>query len=180
MYYGNLKKYDIANGEGVRISLFVSGCTNCCRNCFQPQTWDFHYGRPFTEKTEEEILDFLGLEYIDGLTVLGGEPMEPENQGTVAALCRRVKAERADKTIWCYTGCVYDRDLVPGGRRYTADTEDLLSSIDVLVDGPYIEEMKNISLPFRGSENQRLIDLPSTRRTGSIVLYELRQPAGTL
>ncbi|MEE3421047.1 MAG: anaerobic ribonucleoside-triphosphate reductase activating protein [Lachnospiraceae bacterium] len=180
MHYGNLKKFDIANGEGVRISLFVSGCTNRCRNCFQPQTWDFRYGKSYTEKTEQEILDFLALDYVDGLSLLGGEPMEPGNQGPLRALCRRVKEERPDKTIWCYTGCVYEKDLVPGGKNYTSDTDPLLDAIDVLVDGPFIEEEKDISLIFRGSANQRIIDMKKTRESGSVVLYPLEKTLGTI
>lgn len=180
MHYGNLKNFDIANGEGVRISLFVSGCTNHCRNCFQPQTWDFHYGRLYTRDTENEILNFLAPEYIDGLSILGGEPMEPENQGELMKLCQRVREERPEKTIWCYTGCVYERDLLPGGKNYTKYTDPFLDCIDVLVDGPFIEEEKNISLAFRGSENQRLIDMKKTRSEGHVVLYPLMQPVSQL
>ncbi len=171
MHYGTIKECDIANGEGIRVTLFVSGCTNQCKGCFQRETWDFHYGNEYTSETEQYLLDQLALEYTDGLTLLGGEPMEPENQKELVNLVRHVKERFPEKTIWCYTGCVYDRDLVPGGRRYTEFTEELLSHIDILVDGPFMEELKNIALKFRGSENQRIIDLKRTRECGEIVLY---------
>lgn len=173
MYYGNIKFCDIANGEGVRTSLFVSGCTNHCKDCFQPQTWDFHYGKPFTAETQEKILKSLKPYYIDGLTVLGGEPMEPTNQETVMHLMEEVKECFPDKTIWCYTGFVYDKDLLEGQRCHTVVTDRLLSLIDVLVDGPFMVNKKNISLAFRGSENQRLIDMNKTRKEGHVVLYTL-------
>ena len=171
MHYGAIKKYDIADGEGVRVSLFVSGCTNRCPGCFQPQTWDFDYGEPYTEKTEQEIMDALADRNISGLTLLGGEPFEIENQKTLIGLLLRVRAELPEKTVWAYTGFVYDRDLVPGGRRYCGVTDEMLSYIDVLVDGPFIEEQKDIRLVFRGSANQRVLNLKETRRTGVIVKY---------
>ncbi len=171
MYYGNLKEYDVADGEGIRVTLFVSGCTNHCKGCFQPATWDFHYGKPYTEEVEKRIMDFLGLPCADGLTLLGGEPMEPQNQEVLAGLCRRVKERFPDKTIWCYTGFVYDRDLLPGQRKHTEYTEEMLSLIDVLVDGPFVEEKRNLALSFRGSENQRVLDLKKTRAEGKPVLY---------
>ncbi len=171
MHYGTIKEYDIADGEGIRVTLFVSGCTNHCKDCFQPETWDFSYGQPYTEETEQQILDQLELSYVDGLTLLGGEPMEPENQRTLVGLCRKVKERYPEKTIWCYTGFIYDRDLIPSGRRHTEVTEELLSYIDILVDGPFQTEKRNISLHFRGSENQRIIDLRKTEAAGDIVLY---------
>ncbi|MBB5182517.1 anaerobic ribonucleoside-triphosphate reductase activating protein [Catenisphaera adipataccumulans] len=171
MYYGNIKKYDIANGEGVRITLFVSGCTNHCKGCFQPQTWDFHYGQPYTADTEKEILDFLEHDYIEGLTILGGEPFEPENQRELVNLCRKIKTQYPQKNIWCFTGFVLDKDLMPGQRKHCEVTDEFLSYLDVLVDGPFIEEQKNLVLAFRGSENQRIIDVPKTRKEGKIVLY---------
>ena len=171
MYYGTLKEYDIADGEGVRVSLFVSGCTNACPGCFQPETWDFHYGMPYTEETEQKILSALDHEYIQGLTLLGGEPFEPSNQKELVKLLRRVRSTYPKKDVWCYTGFVYERDLVPGGRKYTEDTDEMLSYIDVLVDGPFIESLRNITLKFRGSENQRLIDLRETEKQGKVVLY---------
>ena len=171
MNYGNIKTYDIADGEGVRVTLFVSGCTNHCEGCFQKQTWDFDYGEPYTEKAEKVIFDFLRQPCSDGLTLLGGEPMEPENQKELVGLCRRVKAAFPEQTIWCYTGFVYEKDLLPGQRRHTDVTEELLSLIDVLVDGPFISEKRNLALSFRGSENQRVLDLKATRRSGEPVIY---------
>ena len=171
MHYGTIKKYDIADGEGVRVTLFVSGCTNCCKGCFQPQTWDFNYGDLYTSETEQDLIDSLKDPNIAGLTLLGGEPFEPENQRVLVELLRRMRRELPEKTIWSYTGFVYDRDLVPGGKRYCEVTDEMLSYIDVLVDGPFIEEQKDIRLIFRGSANQRVLDLKETQRTGSIVKY---------
>ena len=172
MNYGNKKKTDIADGEGVRVTLFVSGCRIHCPGCFQPQTWDFNFGKEFTEETQIELLEALKPPYIAGLTVLGGEPFEPENQRGLLPLIRRVKRELPEKTIWMFTGFVYDRDLIPGGRKHCEVTEELLESIDVLVDGPFLLAEKDISLRFRGSRNQRLIDMRRTRREGSLVLSE--------
>ncbi len=171
MYYGNIKQYDIADGEGVRTTLFVSGCTNCCKGCFQPETWDFSYGKPYTEETENSLMEMLADENIQGLTLLGGEPFEPENQRVLVKLLRRVKKELPHKDIWSYTGFVYERDLLEGCRKHTEVTDEMLSYIDVLVDGPFIEEKKNISLQFRGSENQRVIDLKKTLAAKEVVLY---------
>ena len=160
MNYGELKKTDIANGEGVRVSLFVSGCRIHCKGCFNAQTWDFCFGRPFTEETAAEIFEALAPDYIAGLTVLGGEPFEPENQAVLAPFLAEVKRRFPKKTIWCYTGYVYDRDLLPPeGRRHTAVTDAMLFCIDTLVDGPFILEQKDISLVFRGSRNQRILHL---------------------
>ena len=160
MYYGNIKKTDIADGDGVRVSLFVSGCRNCCKGCFQPETWDFKYGTEFTQETENQILEFLRPSYISGLTVLGGEPFEEENQRILAPILRKVKETYPSKTIWCYTGYVLEKDLLPeDGRKHCEATGEMLKYIDILVDGPFIEEQKNISLKFRGSENQRILKL---------------------
>ena len=160
MYYGNIKKTDIADGDGVRVSLFVSGCRNCCKGCFQPETWDFKYGTEFTQETENQILEFLRPSYISGLTVLGGEPFEEDNQRILAPFLRKVKETYPSKTIWCYTGYVLEKDLLPeDGRKHCEATGEMLKYIDILVDGPFIEEQKNISLKFRGSENQRILKL---------------------
>lgn len=171
MNYGAIKEYDIANGEGVRITLFVSGCTNACKNCFQPETWDFDYGQPYTKETEQQIIDFLEKPLVSGLTLLGGDPFEFSNQEELVHLCKRVKEEHPDKTIWAYTGFLLDQDLLEGGRRHGKVTDELLSYIDVLVDGPYIDEQRNISLQFRGSENQRVIDLPKSLKEQEVILY---------
>lgn len=171
MYYGAVKKYDIADGPGVRVSLFVSGCRHHCKGCFQPETWSFTYGAPYTKAVEDEILKALAPPYIAGLTVLGGEPMEPENQPEVLGLLRAVKAQFPEKTVWCYSGYTYDTDLQPGGMVWTEHTAQLLSLMDVLVDGEFVEEKKNLALKFRGSENQRLIDLRRSK-PDQIILWE--------
>ena len=171
MHYGTIKKYDIADGEGVRVTLFVSGCTNRCKGCFQPQTWDFDYGQLYTEETEQELIEALKDPNIQGLTLLGGEPFEPENQQELVKLLRRVRRECPDRDVWCYTGFVYDRDLVSGGRKHCDVTDEMLAMIDVLVDGPFIEELKDIRLTFRGSSNQRVLNMKETLRQGKPVLY---------
>lgn len=171
MHYGTIKNCDIANGNGVRVTLFVSGCTHHCKGCFNPETWDFKYGRPYTEETEEALLRMLAPPYINGLTLLGGEPMEPENQRALLPLVQKAKARFPEKDIWCYTGYTLETDLL-AGRARTEVTDELLSHIDVLVDGEFIEAQKNISLRFRGSENQRLLALRETLDSGRPVLWE--------
>ncbi len=168
MNYAEIKYCDIANGTGCRTVLFVSGCRNACKGCFQPQTWDFGYGEPFDEKVQKEVLDSLAPDYITGITLLGGEPFEPENQKELVPFMRKVVAQYPNKNVWAFTGYIYDKDLVAGGRRHTEDTDELLSMIDVLVDGPFVEELKDITLKFRGSSNQRVLDLRETIRTGKI------------
>ena len=159
MYYGMIKKCDIADGPGVRVSLFVSGCRHHCKGCFNAETWDFAYGSPYTKETEEEILRLLEPDYIRGFTLLGGEPFERENQRELAGLLVRIRETYPGKDIWCYTGYLYDRDLQPGGCVFTDVTETMLSCIDVLVDGEFIEEQKDVTLRFRGSRNQRILTL---------------------
>lgn len=160
MNYGEIKKYDIADGEGVRVSLFVSGCRIHCPGCFNSQTWDFCFGKEFTQQTQEEILQALEPSFIKGLTVLGGEPFEEENQAVLAPFLRTVKEKFPQKDIWCYSGYIYETDLKPvDGKKHTQFTDEILSYIDVLVDGPFMLEKKNISLQFRGSENQRILKL---------------------
>ena len=171
MNYAGIKYCDIANGLGCRTVLFVSGCRNACKGCFQPQTWDFSYGEPFDEKVQKEILDSLEPAYIAGLTLLGGEPFEEENQETLLPFLRRVRKEHPDTNIWAFTGYIYDRDLTEGCRKFTKDTKEMLSLIDILVDGPFMEEKKDITLKFRGSSNQRVIDLKKTLEEGKIVLF---------
>ncbi len=160
MNYASIRTCDIANGEGVRVSLFVSGCTHHCKGCFNEAAWDFAYGEPFTKKTENEILAALEADFIDGLTLLGGEPMEPENQRALMPLLRRFREKFGDaKTLWIYTGCVLETDLKAESRWRTEVTDEMLSLTDVLVDGPFLEAKKDISLQFRGSSNQRIIHL---------------------
>ena len=156
MYYGNIKKNDIANGKGVRVTLFVSGCTNHCKNCFQPETWNFDYGKPYTKETEDEVIDALKPSHISGLTLLGGEPFEPENQRELVKLLRRVRDELPEKNIWSFTGFVLDQDLLDG-----------------LVDGPFKEEEKDITLAFRGSRNQRLIDMKKSLKEQEVIELEV-------
>lgn len=172
MNYCNVKNCDIANGVGVRVSLFVSGCRNRCKNCFQPETWDFNYGKPFDEQTEEKLIKMLAPSYINGLTVLGGEPMEPENQRALLPFLKKVKAAYPQKTIWLYTGFTLEELRNPDCRAHTEYTEEILKLLDVLVDGRFVEEKKNISLRFRGSENQRLIDVAATLAAGSVTLWD--------
>lgn len=172
MYYGEIKDCDIANGEGVRVSLFVSGCTNHCKGCFQPQTWDFCYGQPFTAETEAKLLSMLAPDYINGLTLLGGDPFEPENQRALLPFVRSVRTAYPRKTIWAFTGFSYETLLTDGSHPRCEATDELLSLVDVLVDGPFVEKLHDISLRFRGSSNQRLIDMNETRRTGEIVLWD--------
>ena len=171
MYYSAIKYNDIANGLGVRTVLFVSGCRNRCKGCFQPETWDFNYGDLFTKQTEDEIIAALKPDYINGLTLLGGEPFEPQNQRVLVEFLKRVKKELPEKTIWCYSGYVYE-ELTGESRARCEVTDEMLSMIDVLVDGEFIQEKKNISLQFRGSENQRIIDIKRTKETGEIVLWQ--------
>ena len=174
MHVGEVMTADVANGEGMRVSVFVSGCRNHCKGCFQPQTWDFNYGREYTPEIEQFIIDELSKSYYDGITILGGDPMEPENQEPVLRLLRRIKKELPDKNVWAYTGYVYDRDLVPGGKRFVDGvTRELLESIDILIDGRFVEELKNLMLNFRGSGNQRIIKMKETLETGRGVLSEL-------
>lgn len=163
MNYGTIKSCDIANGPGVRISLFVSGCRHHCKGCFNPETWSFDYGEPYTRETENQILEALRPSYIQGFSLLGGEPFEPENQRVLSGLLQKIRQLFPEKDIWCYTGYLYDRDLIPGGKVFTEDTEKMLSCIDVLVDGEFIEAQKDISLQFRGSRNQRILQLSDLR-----------------
>ena len=170
MYYSVIKNCDIANGPGVRVVLFVSGCRHHCPGCFQPQTWDFSYGQPFTQDTVDELLRLLQPDYIAGLTLLGGEPMEPENQPALLELVRQVKQAYPEKNIWCFSGYLYD-DLAAGKIGDGAVTRALLGLVDVLVDGEFILARKKLQLRFRGSENQRLIDLRKTKQAGHVVLW---------
>lgn len=166
MHYGKIKKCDIANGSGVRTTLFVSGCTHHCKECFNPETWDFNYGQEYTVETKREILELCKPNHIAGLTLLGGEPFEPENQRSLLELCRDFKNLYPSKNIWAYTGYTYEKDLlVENGTAHIEVTDELLSYIDILVDGEFHIDEKNISLHFRGSENQRVIDL----KTGNLL-----------
>ena len=172
MNYGQIKKVDIADGIGVRVSLFVSGCTHHCKGCFNPETWDFEYGEPFTKETEDRILKLLEPPYISGLTLLGGEPLEYANQAVLAPFVKRVRDRFPGKTIWCYTGYRYEEDILDRMLIEWEYTKDLLECLDVLVDGPYLEEEKEIDLRFRGSKNQRIIDVKKSLKEGKTILWE--------
>lgn len=172
MNYAEIKDCDIANGPGVRISLFVSGCTHHCPGCFNEVAWDFDYGTPFTQETIDKILLMLAPPYIRGVTLLGGEPFEPQNQGAIVELLRQVKAKYPQKSIWAFSGYLFDKDILSGRLGPWEITREYLSYLDVLVDGPFVEAKKNLALRFRGSENQRLIDVPASMASGEIVLWE--------
>lgn len=172
MYYGEIKKCDIANGEGVRVSLFVSGCTHHCPGCFNQETWAFDYGRKYTDETQKEILDALSPSYINGLSLLGGEPFEPQNQKVLINLLRNVKAMYPQKTVWCYSGYLFDRDLLSESRARCEYTDEMLSMIDILVDGRFVETLKDIRLVFKGSTNQRIIDVKKSKVAGKIILWK--------
>lgn len=168
MYYSEIKNCDVANGIGCRVTIFVSGCRNHCKNCFQPETWNFCYGQPFTIETEDKIIEMLKPSYISGLTLLGGEPMEPENQIALLPFVRRVRELYPEKNIWCYTG--YTLETI----KQTEATEELISLLDIIVDGPFVEELKDPGLWFRGSSNQRIINVKETLRTGKVIELEYR------
>ncbi len=172
MHYAAIKNCDIANGPGVRVSLFVSGCTHRCKGCFNEVAWDFQYGEPFTQETIDSILQMLSPPHVKGLTILGGEPFEPENQPAVLELLRQVKNKYPEKSIWAFSGYLMDRDILSGRLGDWEITKEYLSYLDVLVDGPFILEKKDLSLRFRGSSNQRLIDVPATLKNNAIVLWE--------
>lgn len=179
MNYGNIKYPDIANGEGVRVSLFVSGCTHHCKNCFNKETWDFNYGRPFTKKEEYFIINKLKPDFVNGLTLLGGEPMEPANQQALLPFVKRVKQIYPNKTIWCYSGYLFDKELLSPSRAHCPWTRELLSYIDVLVDGRFVDELKDITLRFKGSSNQRVIDVKQSLKSGTVVLSPYNEKRNT-
>ena len=172
MHYGEIKKCDIANGEGVRVSLFVSGCTHHCPGCFNKDTWDFSYGKEYTDETEQEIIEALSPDYINGLSLLGGEPFEPQNQQVLVQLLRKVREQYPQKTIWCYSGYLFDRELLSESRARCEYTDEMLSMIDILVDGRFVEKLKDIRLVFRGSSNQRIIDVKKSLNNGEVILWE--------
>lgn len=174
MNYCLLRNCDVANGPGMRVTLFVSGCTNHCPGCFQPETWDFDYGEPFTEDTLHRILDMLRPEYISGLTLLGGDPFEPGNQRALLPLLKQVKTAYPNKSVWAYTGFLLDEELQKDGSHPRCEvTDELLTYIDVLVDGRFVEAKKDVRLKFKGSSNQRIINVPATLAGGEVVLAEI-------
>lgn len=172
MNYSAIKTHDVANGIGVRVSLFVSGCTHHCKGCFNAETWDFNFGNPFTEEQAEELIRALQPAYIKGFSLLGGEPFEPVNQRTLVSLLKRIKETYPEKDIWCYSGYLLDKELLKESRARCEVTDEMLSYIDILVDGEFIAEQKDLNLRFRGSTNQRIIDVKKTLETGQIVPAE--------
>lgn len=172
MNYADIKQYDVANGPGIRISLFVSGCNHHCKGCFNQEAWDFNYGKPFTDETIDMIMEYLDNPHIAGLTLLGGEPMEPVNQKALLPLVRRVKESYPDKSIWCFTGYRFDDDIVNKMFNSVPETKELLSYFDVMVDGKFVEELKNVSLIFKGSSNQRTIMVQESLKNNNIVLWK--------
>ena len=172
MNYATIKPRDIAIGPGVRVSLFVSGCTHRCPGCFNEEAWDFDYGQPFDQSTIDEILGLLQPDYVQGLTLLGGEPFDPRNQSAIVELLRQIKAKYPQKSIWAFSGYLFDRDILPGRLGDPTITREYLSYLDVLVDGPFIQSRKNLTLRFRGSDNQRLIDVPESLSRGEVVLWQ--------
>ena len=171
MNYATIKNCDIANGPAVRISLFVSGCTHRCKGCFNEVAWDFDYGQPFTQETIEEILNMLAPPHIAGITLLGGEPFEPQNQPALLDLLRQIKAKMPEKSIWAFSGYLFEKDILAGRLGPKEITQEFVSYLDVLVDGPFILEKKDLMLRFRGSSNQRLIDVKASLQSGTTVLW---------
>ena len=174
MNYAKIKKCDVANGPGVRVSLFVSGCNHHCKNCFNREAWDFNYGNNFTENEENQIIEDLKPDYITGLSLLGGEPFERQNQEGLAPLVKKVKQEYPDKKIWCYTGFTFDKQILGEmvGQENRETTKQMLENIDYIVDGRFVEELKNPSLKFKGSSNQRIIDVKKSLEQNEVVLWE--------
>lgn len=169
MNYAAIKKTDVANGPGIRVSLFVSGCTHACKGCFNSEAWDFTYGQPFSEEVQREIMQALDHDYIKGFSILGGEPMEPQNRGAVLQIIQKIKSAYPEKSIWCYTGYDYEKNLMRWVAEGDRTVAELLDLIDVLVDGEFVEEKKDLRLAFRGSANQRLIDMRETQKAGYVV-----------
>jgi anaerobic ribonucleoside-triphosphate reductase activating protein len=172
MNYATIKWYDISNGPGVRVSLYVSGCRNHCKNCFNPETWDFNYGQPFTKEVEEQIIKGLDHDFIKGFTLLGGDPFEPENQKVLAPFLKRLRKVYPNKSFWCFTGYDYEADLLTGKKGDINDVMDMLSCLDVLVDGRFVEELKDLNLRFKGSSNQRTILVQQSLKTDEVVLWD--------
>jgi len=169
MYYADIKKYDIANGKGIRVSLFVSGCPHHCPGCFNEEAWDYRYGKPFTKETEDEILASLGRSYIKGLSLLGGEPMWPKNQEVLLPFLKRVKEMYPEKDIWCYSGYIFDKEIMDLMVPKYSFTKELIELIDVMIDGRFDEKLAHKGLVFRGSSNQRVIDVPKSLKKGEVV-----------
>lgn len=173
MNYANIKNCDVANGEGIRVSLFVSGCTHYCKGCFNYEAWDFNFGKEYTKETEDHIIKLLSSSYIKGLSLLGGEPLHPDNQKQVASLVKRVRKELPQKDIWCYTGYVFDKEILDGMYKELSTTKDIIDNIDVLVDGKFVIDLADKRLRFRGSSNQRIIDVKKSLENNEIELWDM-------
>lgn len=171
MNYASIKPFDVANGPGVRVSLFVSGCTHRCKNCFNSEAWDFNYGEKYTDEQTEKILDSLKPDYIKGFSLLGGEPFEPANQAVLCEVLEKIKATYPEKSVWCYTGYLFDTELLAGRLCDPEITRRMLSCIDILVDGEFVDEKKDLTLRFKGSSNQRIIDIQSSLKEGKIIRW---------
>lgn len=172
MYYADIKKVDVANGPGVRVSLFVSGCTHKCKGCFNEEAWDFKYGHEYTKKEEDKIIELLKPDYIEGITILGGEPFEYVNQKGILPLLRRIRKELPNKTIWCFSGYTFDTDILGDMCNKYEETKELISYIDVLVDGKFEIDKKNFKLKFRGSSNQRIINVKESLKNNKVILMD--------
>lgn len=172
MNYADIKRIDVANGPGIRVSLFVSGCTHHCKGCFNQETWDFNYGKVFTEKEIDEIIDYLKPEHIKGFSLLGGEPFEYSNQQGLLPLLKKIKETYPEKDVWCYTGYKFDEDIQNKMMVMWPETRELIGYIDYLVDGKFVEELKNLNLVFKGSSNQRIINVKKSLEKGEIILWE--------
>ncbi|MBP3569081.1 MAG: anaerobic ribonucleoside-triphosphate reductase activating protein [Lachnospiraceae bacterium] len=175
MNYADIKQYDVANGPGIRVSVFVSGCTHYCKGCFNKEAWDFNYGKPFTEETIAMVLQYMEPSYVKGLTILGGEPMEPQNQPAVLSLLKRVREEYPEKSIWMFSGYDFEKDILGYMWKEIPETREIMSCLEVLVDGEFVEELKNLSLRFKGSANQRTILVQESLTSGKVVLYDLER-----
>ncbi len=175
MNYADIKQYDVANGPGIRVSVFVSGCTHYCKGCFNKEAWDFNYGKPFTDDTIQTVLTYLKPSYVKGLTVLGGEPLEPKNQPEVLRLLKAVKKQYPEKSVWMFSGYDFEKDILNRMCQEVPETKEILSCLEVLVDGKFVEELKNLSLRFKGSSNQRTILVQESLAAESVVLYDLEQ-----
>ncbi len=172
MNFATIKPFDVANGPGVRVSLFVSGCRHRCKNCFNAEAWDFNFGEEFDSSSEEKIINALKPDYIKGFSLLGGEPFEPENQAVLCDLLEKIKTVYPEKDVWCYTGFDYEKDLLTGKLCDKTLTDKMLANIDILVDGKFVEELKNLKLRFKGSSNQRIIDVKKSMAENRIILWE--------
>ena len=172
MNFAKIKWYDVSNGPGVRVSLYVSGCRNHCKNCLNPETWDFKYGEPFTRDVQNSIIKGMEPSYIKGFTLLGGDPFEPENAKVLAPFMEKLRAKYPEKSLWCFTGYDYEKDLLTGKQGDLDTVMRILKTLDVLVDGKFVEELKDLNLLFRGSSNQRIILVQPSLEEDEVILWD--------